>query len=176
MLDTDVILQLHRMALWERFKSAFKVVVPSIIAREARFYLDQFGERYEIDLLKQAADGEIEEVSASVEELAALQTIFNADLLEGLHVGEQEAVALIISGSFSEGSFCSADKLALEALSSIRQEGRLISLERAVVYAGISTPTLSRQWTQKHLEEAIARGRKRRSTGQGLVRSIWDSI
>lgn len=90
MLDTDVILQVHRMGLWARVKSAFRVVVPSVIAREARFYFDEYGEKYGIDLPKEAADGEIEEVSASAAELAALQKIFDADLLEGLHVGNRK--------------------------------------------------------------------------------------
>ena len=97
MLDADIIIFLHAAGLWDALITSYQVVVPSIVAREACYYRDQRHERQPIDLLAQIAAGQVCALTASSDELTALLRRFNADPLEGLHPGEQEALALILS-------------------------------------------------------------------------------
>ena len=178
MLDANVIICLHERGLWSQIKAAFEVCVPSIIAREASYFIDEHGQRQRIDLLGQIALGELTELTAALVEMAALVERFDADLLEGLHAGEQEAIALI-SRTFAAGSFCTGDNVPMEALATLALHGRLVSLENVLVHAGCALPQgqrLEKQYTQSFLDGALKRGRQRRITGQGLRKSLWDRL
>ena len=179
MLDANVIILLHERGLWSQIKAAFEVCVPSIIAREASYFIDEHRQRQRIDLLGEIARGELTELTAALVEIAALVERFDADLLEGLHAGEQEAIALISSGTFASGSFCTGDNVPMEALAALALDGRLVSLEKVLVHAGCALPhgqPLEKQYTQSFLDGALKRGRQRRITGQGLRKNLWDGL
>jgi hypothetical protein len=159
--------------------TSYQIVVPSIVSHEAQFYVDERDQRHEIDLQTQVQAGEIEELSASLDELTALQRCFHPDWLEGLHAGEQEALALVLSGTLAEGRFCSGDRVAIQALAALGLDDRGVSLEKALQEIGRS---LNRTWrrfhqlTEAYFEAAIAEGNRRRLSGDGLTRSLWDQI
>ena len=179
MPDADIIINLHAAGLWQIVTAAYQIVVPSIIAHEAQYYLDERGNRHPIDLQAQVQARQIDEMSASLDELAALQQRFHPDRLEGLHDGEQEALALVLSGAFAGGRFCSGDRAAIQALAALGFEDRGVSLEKALQEIG---RTLDRTWrrshqlTQAYFDAAVADGKQQRLDGDGPTRSIWDQI
>ena len=179
MPDADIIINLHAAGLWQLVTTAYQIIVPSIIAHEAQFYVDQQGDRNPIDLQAQVQARQIEEMSASLDDLAALQQCFHPDRLEGLHDGEQEALALVLSGTFVGGHFCSGDRAAIRALAALGLESQGVSLETALQEIG---QTLNRTWrrspqlTQAYFDAAVVEGKRQRLTGDGLTRSLWDQI
>jgi len=179
MPDADIIINLHAAGLWQAVATSYRIVVPSIIAHEAQFYRDEQDQRHDIDLQSQVVAGEVDELSASPAELAALQNRFTSDRLEGLHAGEQEALALVLSGAFAEGRVCSGDRAAIQALAALGFGDRGVSLERALQAIGQTlslTGRRSPQLTQAYFDAAVAEGQRQRITGDGLTRSLWDQI
>lgn len=179
MFDADIIIFLHTAGLWDAITTSYQVVVPSIVVGEACYFLDHRHERQPIDLPAQIAAGRVTVLAASSDALAALLRRFNADLLEGLHSGEQEALALILSDSFPEGRLCSGDRLALVALAAIGFDTRGVSLEEALQDIGRSldrTLRAAAQLTRAYFADAVAEGRRRRITGDGVTISLWDCI
>ena len=164
MLDADIIIHLHRAGLWEAIVTAYQVVIPSIIIDEARFYLDDQERRHPIDLLAQVEARRITQLSASIDELAALCRCLSSDLLEGLHPGELEALALVLSGRYAQGRLCSGDALALTTLSALGYEQRGVSLEEVLQAIGSS------------LDRRLRENRRRRMTGQGVTITPWERL
>ena len=173
MPDANIIIWLHQAGLWGAITSAYDVVLPETVAQEIKYYEDEWGERQPIDVAAQASDGTLTILSADLQDMENLLEHFEGDLLEGLHAGEQEALALILSGRFSEGLFCSGDRLALVALVAIGYEGRCASLETVLRLAGRQLNQVLRARspaTEAYFRRAIEEGHWRQITREGIRR------
>lgn len=95
LLDADVIIDLHRLGIWEQIVKRNQVKISSIILRqEVYFYEDEQGKRHNIDLLKDAGI-KFQELSIEVTIMRDFIKQFDRNIQEELHPGELEALSII---------------------------------------------------------------------------------
>ncbi len=169
LLDAVIVIETHRLSVWEALLARGSLAVPSVVAHdEAFFYDSELSEvPRPIHLPTLIRDGKIQELSAAADELRAVAQIFDRVFLEGLHEGEMEALALLQGGRYAL-KFCTADKMAIHALAMMDRAEDGISLETVLQQAGLQKP-LERQFTQEYFTAHLTRGSQRRITGEGLA-------
>jgi len=113
LLDANVIIEAHKIGVWEKLVERVEIVVSSIVAhKESLFYSELEGGIPEpINLKRLIQDGKIKEISASSEEMADFSNYFDRVFLFGLDDGEIESLSLIKSGKLKDTLFCSSDAL-----------------------------------------------------------------
>lgn len=174
LLDAMIIITAHQEGIWLPLTEAFEIVVPSIIARDEVFFYSEKkrGIPKEINLPDLAANGKITELAATVEELKSLSDLFDPVFLEGLHEGESEALALLLSGKSEEAYFCSSDAKAIQALAMIGLSEQGISFEKLIKASGLSRP-LPDHYSENFFKRNIKRGQENRITGLGLRKGFY---
>ncbi|MBW1920936.1 MAG: hypothetical protein JRI81_12040, partial [Deltaproteobacteria bacterium] len=87
----------------------------------------------------------------------------------GLHAGETEALALMISGRAETESalFCTADGAAIRALALLGKREYGISLQSLLTKVGLQKP-LEEQFGEQFFKRHLDRGAQDRITGIGL--------
>jgi predicted nucleic acid-binding protein len=137
-LDANVIIDAFATDLWNSLIDRYDVYVTSIVLRfEVYFYKDNEGRQIPIDLEFYVASGKVTEIAASVEELAAIADKVNPNLLDRIDDGEQEALALLLTGRFDDYRFCTADTRAIKALASLDLGALGVSFEELLVQIGM---------------------------------------
>jgi hypothetical protein len=164
-----IIITAHEKGIWLPLVEAFEIVVSSIIARdEALFYSEkEGGVPKAINLPILSAEGKITELTATIEELKRLSDIFDPVFVEGLHDGESEALALLLSGKAGEALFCSSDAKAIQALAMIGMAEQGISFERLIKTSGLSR-NLPHHFGENFFQRNIRNGQEYRVTGAGM--------
>lgn len=170
-----IVITAHQEGIWLPLIEAFEIIVPSIIARdEVFFYSEKLrGIPKEINLPDLAADGKITELAATVEELRSLSDLFDTVFLEGLHEGESEALALLLSGKTKEAYFCSSDAKAIQALAMIGLSEQGVSFEELIKASGLR-PLSDHHYSENFFKRNIKTGQENRITGTGMRKG--DSI
>jgi len=136
--DTDIVIYLHEIGLWEALCQAVEVVIPSIVVREARHYRGALtGEPVRIDLKRQVCARKVIELAADASDIAALLAHCRKPLIEGLHDGEREALALLFSGKAEGCVLCTGDQAAVRALVAFDMRAKGTSLESALKAVGL---------------------------------------
>src|SRR5687768_965093 len=102
-LDANVIIRAFGGNFWNALVSQFDVHVTSIVLHsEVYFYIDDKGQKVAIDLASDISSGRIKELSATPEEVAVLVDKVSPNFLDRIDAGEQEALALLLTGRFDE--------------------------------------------------------------------------
>jgi hypothetical protein len=136
-LDANVIIEAFAGGFWNTLVSQYDVHVTSIVLRsEVYFYEDPKGKRIPIDLDRDVRSGNINELTATSTEIATLIDKVNSNFIDRLDDGEQEALALLLTGRFDEFRYCTGDTRAIKALASLNLGGIGISLEELLVAIG----------------------------------------
>jgi len=169
LLDADVIIEAHELKVWDPIVSEVGVLVPSIVSHNEASYFRSRKRRKKlgIRLTPLVESGDIEELSATTDELRSIEEAFDCITLEGLHDGEKEALALLYSGRAPGSFFCSGDKAALRCLAMLGLSEKAISLETLLGSIGFWKP-LSPQFTEEYLRRQLRRGQQDGITGLGL--------
>lgn len=174
LLDADVIIEAYRIGIWLSLIDRVQIAVPSIVAHsEALFYSKEEGRiPEEIDLPKLIQEGKISELIASDIEMADLLAKFDNVFIqfEGLHSGEAEALALILSGKASGYMFCTGDKVAIQGLAMLGHSSYGISMEQVLSTVGLQKQ-LSHQFSESYFKRWLKKGGQRFVTGDGLSNS-----
>ena len=167
LLDACIIIEAHLLGVWESLVDQVEILVSSIVAHdEALFYVK--GELIAaLDLKTFITKGKIQEVAATVREMASLMDIFDRSFTDVLHDGEIEALALILQQKVGEARYCSCDGAALKALAMIGQAEKGISMEALLLSIGRSKQ-VKRQFSERFFQEKIGEGQRNRITGTGL--------
>lgn len=171
LLDADVVIEAYEIEVWEELISRIKVAVPSVVSHdEALFYSEKAAAiPPAIDLPHLAKQGRIYELTASSDDLEAVRAVFDLAFIEGLHAGETEALALLLSGKAEDCLFCTGDRLAIQALALLGLADRGISLEEVLTRIGLQR-ALRFQYGEDFFKRNIRIGQQRRITGDGLAR------
>jgi len=155
LLDADVVIDAHRLHIWDKLLSKNKIHIGSIVLRaEVHYYIDSEGKRKKIDLLPQLGAGKITELSASLAEQRVLRKRFDRVLGPKLGLGEIES--LVIVQKTPDLTFCTFDHAAIIALVLLDMGNRGVSFETVLKQCG-----LSRRLERKHSEERFKRIVKR---------------
>lgn len=160
LLDADVIIDLHRLGIWEQIVKRNQVKISSIILRqEVYFYEDEQGKRHNIDLLKDAGI-KFQELSIEVTIMRDFIKQFDRNIQEELHPGELEALSIIQDDKGL--CFCTSDKMAIKALALIGSSSQGISFEQLLKSSGIA-----KKIEYKHTIEYF-----KKSLGEGSIMRI----
>ncbi|MCL0074327.1 hypothetical protein M1O17_03965 [Dehalococcoidia bacterium] len=171
LLDANIIIKAYELEIWLPLILRVDTVVPStVVANEALFYTRKTGGiPEEINLRTLIGEGRITEKVATIDELNDLYHLFDRVFIEGLHIGESEALALLYAGKVPEVYFCTGDAIAIKALAMLRMSDRGIAMEEVLGAFGLQRK-LEKQYTTAFFQENIKRGQENLITGQGLSR------
>jgi hypothetical protein len=175
LLDANVIIEAHACGAWAYLREQVILIVPSTVLAEATHYVErETGMRVEIHLQQTVLQGQIREVSASAEQLAALLGRFDPVFIQRMDRGEAEALALLLAGELTDCFFCSADGPAIRALNLLSMPERGISLEALFRKVGLKR-RLTRPYDERFFREMQARGAEEFIRGEGLRRQPPES-
>ena len=170
LLDANIIIESHKVGVWEKLVERVEIVVSSIVAhKESLFYSDLEGGIPEpINLKRLIQDGKIKEISASPEEMAEFLNYFDRVFLFGLDDGEIESLSLIKSGKLQDTLFCSSDGPAIQALAMIGHSNTGISMEMLLKKTGLQKG-LEHQFCDEFFKKHITEGSKNYIQGVGIA-------
>ena len=171
LLDSNIIIEAYRLDIWEKLIERVEIVVSSVVAhQESLFYSKEEGKIPEpINLNRLIQAGQIQELTATTEEIADFLDMFDRNFVFGLHAGERESLSLIKSGRLQDTLFCSGDAAAIQALAMIGHSHLGISMESLLRESGLQK-RLKQQFKDKFFENQKANGVENLLTGQGLKR------
>ena len=170
LLDANVIIEAHKIGVWEKLIDRVQIVVSSIVAyKEAHFYSEEEGGIPEpINLKRLIMDGKIKELAATPEELADFVNYFDKVFIFRIDDGEIESLALIESGKLQDALFCSSDGPAIQALAMIGHSDAGISMEILLQKTGLQKG-LDFQFCDKFFKDQIAYGAENFIRGVGIA-------
>lgn len=169
LLDADVVIEAHGLGVWVALCDRAQIACPAtVVHSEALFYSqDDCTVPPSIHLPSLVARGTIEMLEATVDDAAMVRSELADDVLEGLHPGESEALALLFVQKAGDYRFCTGDRAAIRALALLGLSEQGISLEEALEAVGATKP-LARQFTEVYFREALREGQEHRLRGLGL--------
>ena len=170
LLDANIVIRAHEISVWEKLIEKVQIIIPSSVVHEAHsLFSDEQGRLPEaIDLKKLVTEQKIEQLSASVEEMASFLSQFDSLFQKGLHEGETEALALIYSNKTPDAFFCTGDAIANFALTMIAKSEKGISFESLLKTIGLQK-SLSWECTEEFFQRKLEEGKIRLITRDGLV-------
>jgi hypothetical protein len=150
LLDANIIIELHRLGVWHQILVQCQVFTTDCIAHNESLYYSAKNTNIPIDLGKNIDDGSLTIIEATIEDIASLEDIYDADFLQSLHDGEKEALAVIATGKHRDSLFCTADGPAIKALVMLNKGQIGISLEDLLTKNGFTKQVSTiRPWCTK---------------------------
>jgi hypothetical protein len=171
LLDANIIIESHKVGVWEKLIDRVEIVVSSIVAhKESLFYSEVEGKIPEpINLNRLIQDGKIKETSATPEEMADFLNYFDKVFVFGLDEGEIESLSLIKSGKVKDTLFCSSDGPAIQALAMIGHSDAGISMETLLKETGLQK-NLECQFGDAFFKKHIKKGSENLIQGVGIAK------
>jgi hypothetical protein len=166
LLDTNVILELIDMGIWEAVVAACDVHVARTVVDEAQFVKDEDGFPVSVDLVDDEIKGRITVFEVEGKRLAAFKSEFKPSYFEKLDAGELESLTHLF-GSSGHHLIVSSDKVVFRVLGCCGRGDQGQSLEEVLDAIGMGRP-LRRQFSREYREEWTNRGFQEYLTGQAL--------
>jgi hypothetical protein len=136
-LDAVIIIEAHRLGIWNHLLSQFSVFIPGyILDNEVQYFKSKGGSKIAIDLTSNTKNLKVHRLDAEPTDFAKLYQEFNQVFVDGIDNGEKEALALLNSGRYPEHKFCTSDGAAIKALSVLNLSFQGISLEELLQQSG----------------------------------------
>jgi hypothetical protein len=165
LLDADVVIEAHKLGVWEALKKAFGIAVPATIVREARYFKSSKG-RQGINLQKDIDAGEITCIDATASEILSTFENFDPLFMQGIDDGEKEGIAIIRCEKSPGCVFCTGDTNAVEAIGMLAIDHRSISFETVLKLAKVTVARVRPSMTVKAHDDHVQKGKIRRITGE----------
>lgn len=163
-LDANVIIEAFGGNFWNSLVTQYEVYVTSIVLRNEVYYFeDANGKQVLINLEADVQKGTIREISATSQEVAALEDRVNPNFLDRIDDGEKEAISLLLTGRFDDFRFCTGDMRAIKALSSLGLGAHGVSLEELLVDIGQKKKLPNPSYSKKTFELKKAEGLQEQS-------------
>lgn len=175
LLDAVAVVAAFEAGIWERLVAEYEVVIPSIVADEAHFYLKppRTGRRYPIDLPAMEAAGTIRICEVGLDEIATLLSRFDGSFSGRIHAGEAEALAYLAGLDESvDIRLVTSDKAALIAAALLDLGHRSMCLADVLRACGLGR-RLEPQHESEYHRACIGEGNRMRVQGQGLSRPTY---
>lgn len=165
-LDADVVIELHRIGIWDKFILKNKVYLAyTVIKREAQFYIKK-GERKYFDLKKDIRENKIFKFCCSAEDIKIIQDKLDPISGPDIHEGELEAIAFLMMHEIEDKKFCICDKAVFRALIALGIEEVAISLEEVLKQCGLGRQLIY-QFSYKRFKECMKKAQ---------IQIIYDSV
>jgi hypothetical protein len=159
LFDTNCIIKVMELGLWDHLCQQYRVVVPSIIVHgEAQFFTNAEGRRVEIVLGDEVAAKKIEEFAAELREIAETRRQRPTPILERADDGEVEAITYLRLCGTDGTAFLTADGPAIQACVALQVGDAAISLDALLSASGCGVKTLDRHFTDAFVAEHKQKG------------------
>jgi hypothetical protein len=170
LLDANIIIESHKVGVWEKLIERVEIVVSSIVAhKESHFYSEEEGGIPEpINLKRLIQNGKIIEISATPKEITDIINYFDKVFIFRMDDGEIESLALIKSGKLKDALFCSSDGPAIQALAMIGHSNAGISMETLLKKTGLQKD-LEYQFCDEFFKKHITKGSENYIQGIGIA-------
>ncbi len=162
LLDANVVIELFRMGLWDKFISACDVHLARTVVEESKYWEDDIGQKHVINLTSFEQNGRITVHDVELSELNAFTDPFGLDILEKLDLGESESLSILCS-SKEQFRISSSDKIVYRVLGALSRSEHGISLEELLQAVGITKklePKFSKvfrdEWSQRGFTEGFS--------------------
>lgn len=163
-LDANVIIRAFAGKFWTALTNHYDIYVTSIVLRtEVYFYLDANGQQIPIDLNVEVQAGKIKELTATSTEIADLVNKVNPNFMDRIDEGEQEALALLLTGRFDGYRYCTGDTRAIKALASLSLGSMGVSLEELLIGIGQKTKLPDPSYSKQAFDRKKAEGLQEQS-------------
>jgi hypothetical protein len=166
LLDTNVVLRLFELGIWDLVTKRFRIVLTEAVVEESEFYTRD-GERIYIDWEPILAAGTVEVRQVPLREIERFKARFDATYLDRFDAGETEAMTLMQSER--DSSICSADAIVWRVLGNTNDGERGTSLEELLQQVGL-TKSLPDQFSRAFREKWTHKGSIERFMGRGQGR------
>ena len=158
LFDTGIVFRLHEFGLWRQVLDAYEVSVPVSVVAEAVYY-EHSGEKVYIDLSKDVELGRLMIVEVPANEVIEFRSRFRPLYAERLDPGEAEMLAYAMQKGCVH-RVCSADAIVFKAMACQGEWERCVSLEKLLAEVGMARKGLSRECTQRWVDEKLAEGKQ----------------
>ena len=156
-LDANVVIDAHKRGVWKALISQYQISLTEVIYNEIKFYEDDDDVRHEIDLRADVESGLIKVLSADAVAVATIHLKINSEYAKGVHAGELEAIALLLSGEYEDHRFCTGDAAAIKLLAVLDMGSYAISVEKLLDQIGCAKD-MPWHYEEKYLKDKIAQG------------------
>ncbi len=138
-LDSDVIIHLHQLEIWNEFIDVYSVYVCSTVIEECTHYeaLDGSYIQGRIDLAASVNDGKISELSLDASDLSPLKQRLRGFGGLCLDPGEAETIGIMLCGHLGNAQLCIADHAAIKSAVFLELAEICVSLEAALDGVGL---------------------------------------
>lgn len=158
LLDADVIIDLLSLNSLDSLVKNHKVFAASTVIEEVKFFKRNH-EKVSIDFRKHyVANGLLNELSASIDEIAGILDQIPDNARDTIDAGELESLAILIK----EESliFCSCDSAVIRILPILNISERGISVEKLLKSSGLQSSDLKERHTEHYFQNNLAIGKK----------------
>jgi hypothetical protein len=166
MLDANVIIKLHELALWEKAVANIDIHLAQTVVDEAHFWIDAAGERQEIDLSSDIEANRITVFEMDAVELANFLARFDTVYRPEIDPGELESIAWM-DKSPEDYLFSSADLAVYRVLGLLGRGEQGISLEELLQRLG-NTKQLEPRFSRAVREKFTKVGQQDKVRGRGF--------
>ena len=156
LIDTNVVIYLFELGIWDKFVESCDVHMEKTIIEQCKYYEDDNGDRKPIDLSAYVKRGNIVEETTELTELVSLKDRFGADIIERLHSGEAEALALLTERN-PKFLICSSDPIVFRVLAALGMSEQGLALETVLQGIGLRR-SVDSQYTEKYRRMYLKRG------------------
>ncbi len=166
LLDANIVIELHRLQLWDTFVRRCEVLLPStVVELEAKFFHGRDSDE-QIDLTPHVEQDLVKQVQADAAEVQAFLKRFTPDYLGAMDPGESELLTYLTL-SDDPCLACSSDAIVFRILGRLNlgEQGR--SLEELLRTLGLSQ-SLTWQFSEKFRIQWTKRGEQEMIRGIGM--------
>ncbi|MCK4505362.1 MAG: hypothetical protein KAW14_07085 [Candidatus Aegiribacteria sp.] len=159
-LDADVVIHLNEIGKWDAILESYDIILPEIVAmQEADYFDDGTGLTKTIPIQSCIEKGIIQIEHADQSEITLIRGILGStfDANFEVHIGELEAMAILIRRNTSETAICTGDTAAVIALCYLDLSERIVSLESLLAKCG-HTAAVRDNFSEEALKVKIKRG------------------
>jgi len=169
-LDANVVIHLHELALWGQLLDRCEVYLSRIVATKEVLFQegDEFDE--EIDLTPDIDAGRVRVFDVTAKELRDFRNQFDTVYLGDLDDGEAESLAYMMRQS-SDFLISSGDAIVYRVLGNLNRSGQGISLEEVLQKIGLGR-TVEWPYSKAFREKYARDGEKDMIRGRGSKRNM----
>lgn len=170
LVDASIIIKLNEVNKWCPFINSHSVGIPGVvISNEALFTKTGAVRRNSIisSIAESISNGVVRRFDASPQELIQINQYFADWVLYGIHEGEHEGLALMLTPACDEFYWCCSDKLAYKAAGMLGLSERCICLEESLSSIGHGC-SLPYEYSREFMDRYVAEGTENKITGYGI--------
>ena len=156
LLDANVVLELHRLGLWEVVVEGCEILLARTVVEESKYFETRDGRQERIDLGRAIESEQLTVVEVDLGVVRQFRERFTRTFLERLDPGELESLAYLVEVD-KACRISSADAIVWRTLGALALGEQGLSLEEILNAVG-QTRKLSDQFTKPFRERCTKRG------------------